>query len=119
MLCGAGSVAACVLLLVRFNVPVVAVAVVLSAVAGAIAVGSSVGVETLAQQRVPEPYRGRVFGTLQATIWLASLVGAVVGGIGAEWLGVVAMLNAAALLVGIAGLVVLLALPARTAESPT
>jgi predicted MFS family arabinose efflux permease len=119
MLCGAGSVAACVLLLVRFNVPVVAVAVALSAIAGAIAVASSVGVETLAQQRVPEPYRGRVFGTLQATIWLASLVGAVVGGVGAEWVGVVAMLNVAAVLVGLAGLVVLLALPARTAESPS
>ncbi len=113
LLCGGGSVVAAVMLLVRFNVPVVAVAVTLSAVAGAVAVGSSVGVDTLAQQRVPEPYRGRVFGTLQATIWLASLLGAVVGGIGAEWLGVVGMLDVASGLVGLAGVVVLLALPAR------
>ena len=112
LLCGAGSVTAAVLLLVRFNVPVVAVAVALSAVAGAIAVGSAVGVDTLAQQRVPEAYRGRVFGTLQAAIWLASLLGAVVGGVGATWLGVVGMLDVAAVLVGLAGVVVLLALPA-------
>lgn len=116
LLCGAGSLVACALLLVRFNVPVVGVAVTLSAVAGAVAVGSSVGVETLAQQRVPEAYRGRVFGTLQATIWLLSLLGAVVGGIGAEWLGVVGMLNIAALLVGVAGVVVLLAIPAEPAR---
>ncbi|HEY3528514.1 MAG TPA: MFS transporter [Nocardioides sp.] len=112
LLCGAGSLVACVLLLVRFNVPLVAVAVALSAIAGAVAVGSSVGVETLAQQRVPEPYRGRVFGTLQAMIWAASLLGAVVGGVGAEWIGVVAMLDVASALVGLAGVVVLLALPA-------
>jgi predicted MFS family arabinose efflux permease len=113
LLCGAGSLVAAVLLLLRFNVPVLGVAVALSAVAGAVAVGSSVGVDTLAQQRVPEPYRGRVFGTLQATIWLLSLLGAVVGGVGAARFGVVVMLDVAAVLVGAAGLVVLLALPAR------
>ena len=111
LLCGVGSLAAAVLLLVRYNVPVVGVAVALSAAAGAIAVASSVGVDTLAQQRVPEPYRGRVFGTLQAAIWLASLLGAVVGGIGATWLGVVGMLDVAAVLVGLSGVVVLVALP--------
>jgi predicted MFS family arabinose efflux permease len=113
LLCGVGSTVAGVLLLVRVNVPVVAVAVVLSAVAGVTAVGSSVGVDTLAQQRTPEAYRGRVFGTLQATIWLLSLLGAVVGGVGAERLGLLAMLDVAAALVGLAGVVVLLALPAR------
>src|SRR5262249_8742280 len=76
LLCGAGAVIAGVLLLVRFNVPVLPVALVLSAISGATAVASSVGTDTLAQQRVPEAYRGRVFGTLQATIWLLSLIGA-------------------------------------------
>jgi predicted MFS family arabinose efflux permease len=119
LLCGGGSIVAGVLLLVRFNVPVVAVAVALSTVAGAVAVGSSVGVDTLAQQRVPARYRGRVFGTLQATIWLLSLLGAVVGGVGAEWLGVVGMLDVAAVLVGLAGVVVLLALPRDRAGEPS
>ena len=55
VLCGAGSVLAGCLLLVRFNVPVLEVAVVLSLVSGVTAVASSVGVDTLTQQRVPEP----------------------------------------------------------------
>jgi MFS family permease len=119
LLCGGGSLLAGVLLLVRFNVPVVTVAVALSAVAGAVAVASSVGVDTLAQQRVPEAYRGRVFGTLQATIWLLSLMGATVAGAGAERFGVIPMLDAAAILVGISGVVVLLALPASASGSDT
>jgi predicted MFS family arabinose efflux permease len=118
LLCGAGSVIAGALLLVRFNVPVVAVAVVLSAISGMTAVASSVGTDTLAQQRVPEAYRGRVFGTLQATIWLLSLLGAALGGVGAERLGVLPMLDVAAVLVGVSGLVVLLALPARVSVPP-
>ena len=73
--------------------------------------------DTLAQQRVPDAFRGRVFGSLQATIWLLSLLGAAIGGVGAERLGVVGMLNIAAALVGLAGVVVLVALPAR-ADDP-
>jgi MFS family permease len=119
LLCGAGSVIAGVLLLVRFNVPLLGVAVALSVLSGATAVASSVGTDTLAQQRVPEAYRGRVFGTLQATIWLLSLLGAAVGGVGAEHLGVVPMLDVAAVLVGASGVVVLLALPARESERDT
>jgi MFS family permease len=110
-LCGIGSLVAGVLLLVRFNVPVLAVALVLSLVSGMTSVASSVGADTLAQQRVPPAYRGRIFGTLQAAIWLLSLLGAVVGGVGAERLGVVGMLDVASVLVGAAGAVVLLALP--------
>ena len=116
LLCGGGSLVAGCLLLVRFNVPVLTVAVVLSAVSGIVSVASNVGVETLAQQRVPEAYRGRVFGSLQATIWLLSLLGAVLAGLGAERLGVVGMLDVAAVLVGLAGVVVLVALPAATAQ---
>jgi hypothetical protein len=115
-LCGVGSVVAGGLLLVRFNVPVLAVAVVLSLVSGVTSVASSVGADTLAQQRVPDAYRGRVFGSLQATIWLLSLLGAAVGGIGAERLGVVGMLDVASVLVGVAGVVVLVSLPARAEE---
>jgi MFS family permease len=115
-LCGVGSLLAGCLLLVRFNVPVLGVAVVLSLVSGITSVASSVGVETLAQQRVPEAYRGRVFGSLQATIWLMSLLGAALGGVGAERVGVVGMLDVASALVGLAGVVVLLTLPARTPD---
>jgi MFS family permease len=118
LLCGTGSLLAGVLLLLRFNIPVLTVAVALSAVSGAVSVASSVGVDTLAQQRVPDVYRGRVFGTLQAAVWLASLLGAAVGGIGAEWIGLLPMLDTASTLVAAAGLVALLALPPQPRGCP-
>jgi predicted MFS family arabinose efflux permease len=116
LLCGVGSMVAGVLLLVRFNVPVLAVAAVLSLVTGVTSVASAVGVDTLAQLRVPEAYRGRVFGSLQAAIWLCSLLGAAIGGVGAEWIGVLGMLDVASVLVLLAGLVVLVAIPAPESE---
>lgn len=111
-LMGWGSVIAGVLLLVKFNVPVLWLTLALSAIGGATAVASSVGVETLAQERTPEHVRGRVFGSLQAFIWLASLLGAVVGGVLGELTSVLVAINVAAGLVTVAGVVVLLAIPA-------
>ena len=110
-LMGWGSVIAGVLLLVKFNVPVLWLTLALSAIGGATAVASSVGVETLAQERTPEHVRGRVFGSLQAFIWLASLLGAVVGGVLGEVTSVLVAINVAAGLVTVAGVVVLLAIP--------
>ena len=74
-LIGWSSVVAGALLLLRFHIPSLWVAVALTALAGIPAVASAVGVETLAQERTPERLRGRVFGSLQATVWLMSLVG--------------------------------------------
>ena len=74
---------------------------------GITAVASSVGVETLAQERTPEHVRGRVFGSLQATIWLMSLLGAVAGGLVGEVVGLMPALDLAAALVLLSGVVVL------------
>jgi MFS family permease len=112
------STLAGLLLLVKFNVPVLGVAVALSAVSGVTAVAASVGVETLAQERTPERVRGRVFGSLQASIWLASLLGAVVGGVVGELVGLVPALDLASVLVSLSGVVVLLAIPARSSSPP-
>jgi MFS family permease len=106
-LIGWGSVAAGVLLLAKFHIPTLWVAIVLSALAGIPAVASSVGVETLAQERTPEHLRGRVFGSLQATVWLMSLLGAVVGGLVGELVGLLPALDLAAALVLLSGIVVL------------
>ena len=106
-LIGWSSLLAGLLLLAKFNIPMVWVAVALSAVGGVTAVASSVGVETLAQERTPEHLRGRVFGSLQATVWLMSLLGAVVGGIVGEAVGVLPALHLASVLVGGSGVVVL------------
>jgi MFS family permease len=115
-LIGWGSALAGVLLLVKFNVPVLWLAVALSVVGGVTAVASSVGVETLAQERTPEHVRGRVFGSLQASIWLASLLGAAVGGVLGEVAGLVPALDLAAALVGLSGAVVLAMIPGRVSS---
>jgi MFS family permease len=114
VLMGWGSVVAGALLLVKHNVPVLWLAIALSAIGGVTAVAASVGVETLAQERTPEHVRGRVFGSLQASIWLASLLGAVIGGVLGELLSVLFAINVASVLVLLSGVVVLLALPRRT-----
>lgn len=116
LLTGWASVVAGLLLLVRFNVPVVGVALGLSLIQGLFAVASSVGAETLAQERVPATHRGRVFGTLQALVWLLSLLGAVIGGAGAELVGLLPMLSAASVLTILAGVAVLLAIPRSSAS---
>ena len=106
-LIGWSSLLAGLLLLAKFNIPLLWVAIALSVLGGVTAVASSVGVETLAQERTPEHLRGRVFGSLQATIWLMSLLGAVVGGVVGEAAGVLPALDLAAVLVGLSGVVVL------------
>ena len=110
-LMGWGSVVAGVLLVFKFNIPVLWLTIALSAIGGVTAVASSVGVETLAQERTPEHVRGRVFGSLQASIWLSSLLGAVVGGVLGEVLSVVFAVNVASALVTLSGVVVLLSIP--------
>lgn len=115
LLTGVAGLVAGAVLLVRYSVPLVVVAIVLSAVSGVASVASSVGVEALAQQQVPPAYRGRVFGTLQAFVWLLSLLGAALGGLGAAWFGLVPALDLAATLVLVSGVVVLLALPRESA----
>jgi MFS family permease len=108
-LIGWGSLLAGLLLVAKFHLPLLWVAVALSALGGVTSVASSVGVETLAQERTPERLRGRVFGSLQATIWLMSLLGAVVGGVIGELVGLLPALDLASVLVALSGVVVLAA----------
>ena len=78
-LIGWGSVVAGAALALRYNIPTLALALAMSAVAGLTSVASSIGVETLAMQSVRDELRGRVFGSLNATLGLLSLAGATVG----------------------------------------
>jgi MFS family permease len=85
----------------------VPVAVSTSSVTGVTSVAANVGIETLAMRTVPENLRGRVFGLLQAFIFLLSLLGAMTGGALAEIVGIVPMLNVAGALIVLSGVVVL------------
>jgi MFS family permease len=114
LLMGWGSVIAGAINAAKFAVPVLGVAFALTLPVGVTSVASSVGVETLAQRSVRDEYRGRVFGSLQATIWLLSLAGAALGGALGEIFGIVTMLEVASALVALSGVVVLRAYaPAR------
>ncbi len=106
-LIGCSSLVAGAALAVRYNVPAVPLALAMAGVTGISSVISGVGVETLAQRTVRDEYRGRVFGSLGASGALLSLAGAATGGLLAEVVGIVLMLNVAAALVVLAGLVVL------------
>lgn len=110
LLVGWTSFVAGAALLVKFNLPLVALAFGLSLLGGATSVVSSVSIETLAQRTVRDEFRGRVFAALGASGALFSLAGAVVGGVAAQAVGVTTMLNVAAGLVILAGAVVLWAL---------
>jgi MFS family permease len=106
-LVGAAGVLVTVALLVQYNVSVLEVAFAMSVVSGITSVASNVGVETLAQRAVPDVYRGRVFGSLQASTFLLSLLGASIGGLLAEVVGTVPMLNVATGVIGLAACVTL------------
>src|SRR5918994_1201708 len=97
-LIGWGSLVAAAALALRYNLPSVALALAMSAVGGVTSVASSIGVETLAMQSVRDEFRGRVFGSLNATLGLLSLGGALAGGLLAEAVGIVPMLNVATVL---------------------
>ncbi len=118
-LIGWGSLLAGAMLLMKFQTPVLWVALVLSVLGGITAVASSVGVETLAQERTKEAMRGRVFGSLQASIWLCSLLGAGLGGLLGELAGLLPTLDLAAVLVGVSGAVALLLVGPDRASSPS
>ena len=112
-LIGWASLLAGAFLLVKYDVPIVPLALALSAAGGVTSVASAVGVETLAMQTVREDYRGRVFGSLNATLALLSLGGAAVGGVLGEVVGTVVMLNVASLLVAFTGVLALVAFRPR------
>jgi predicted MFS family arabinose efflux permease len=114
---GWSSVVAGAALVAKFELPFVALTFALTVLGGLVSVVSAVGVETWAQSVVPDHLRGRVFAALGASGALFSLAGAVVGGVAAGYVGVTAMLDVAAALVLVAGVVVLRALPAQHRRS--
>lgn len=107
VLMGWSSIVAGGALVAKFELPYVALTFALTVMGGVVSVASAVGVETWAQSVVRDELRGRVFAALGASGALFSLAGASVGGVAARAVGVTAMLDVAAVLVLVAGVVVL------------
>lgn len=81
------------LLLAIFNIPVLALDLVLIGLAGIPIVGLTVSLQTLLQNTTADRYRGRVFGAFLAVIALAQLLGMALASLLGDRLGAVLLLN--------------------------
>jgi len=98
------------LVLLMINVPLIALAAVLFALAGMAMVAEGVGVQTMLQGRVADRYRGRVLGAIATTGAVLTLGGMGLASGVSDHLGIVPVLDAAGgvwLLAGALAVVVL------------
>jgi MFS family permease len=103
-LLAAACIVAGAMQLLQFNVPLLPVVLVTSFLLGIPAVTSSAAVQTLLQERVPDAYRGRVFGSLSTMVALICLVSVLgFGGALASVIGIVPVLSLSALITASAG----------------
>ncbi len=116
-LVGWGSIGAGLLLLLLFNTRWLPLVLALAVVVGVPSAASRIGTQTLIQMRVQDSYRGRVLGLMGASGGLLSLAGASVGGGLAEVFGVIPMLDMAAGLTVLAGVMALATLVHRVSAS--
>jgi hypothetical protein len=92
------------------HVPVLGAIVVTSLFTTPLVLGINIGGSALVQGRTPDAFRGRVFGTLGGTIGLAMLCGMGLSSSLGTILGPVPILNAAAVLYLLSGIVALFVL---------
>jgi predicted MFS family arabinose efflux permease len=98
---------------IRYNIPYLPVLFVMTFLLGLPAALGSAALDTLFQQKVPNSYLGRIIGALNTTVGLTSLFGVLgISGILGERLGMIPVLNIAAGITALTGLIVLLFLPA-------
>ena len=103
-LLAAACIVAGAMQLVQFNVPLLPVVLVTSFLLGIPAVTSSAAIQTLLQERVPDAYRGRVFGSLSTMVALICLVSVLgFGGALASVIGIVPVLSLSAVITASAG----------------
>jgi len=98
--------------------PALILAVVFMFAAGFPVTAQYTGQQSAIQRRVPDAYRGRVFGTLRAVGGVSILVGLLAGGALADRFGIVPMLSVGCACWIAAGVIVLVTWP-RADESPT
>jgi MFS family permease len=99
-------------LLVRYNVPVLPILFVMTLLTGLPAALGMAALETLFQQKVPNTHLGRISGALNTTVGLTSLFGVLgLSGMLGSHLGVVPVLNISIGITILTGLIVLLYSP--------
>lgn len=119
-LAAAGLALAGVINLAIFNFPYLPVVLGLSLLVVIPIVAWSVSQATLVQTHTADRYLGRVFGALNASTALLRMVGAGVGGVLADRLGILPLLNTVGCLYILAGAIALVLLPgARCRPDPS
>jgi predicted MFS family arabinose efflux permease len=98
-------------------VPGVTPAIILMAVVGVPVAALQIGAATLLQSATADEYRGRVLGAIVATGALSTLIGAALGGLLGDRVGIVTMLNVQGVSYFLAGLIVLWSLSGRRVET--
>ena len=113
-LLGFGALGLCLFDLMTFNYhimwPGILPAIVFMAMVGVPIAGMFAGLTTLLQSATEDAYRGRVLGAFGAVGALSTFIGAVLGGLLGDRVGIVAMLNIQGLGYGTAGMIALMAL---------
>ncbi len=112
-----GMSAAGIALFARNHVPVVTVALLTTTLIGFASVVYTVTEQTLLQKTVADEYRGRVFGAWSTGQALMMLTGMGIASVLGDALGVVPLLDAAAILFLLAGAITLTRLPAAVGSS--
>lgn len=107
---GWGLILSGALILGAVTFPIMTVVLPLLVLVGIAALAAFVSVQTMLQQATPDEYRGRVFGAFGTTINLLMVVGTVLGGLMADRIGAVPLMNGGSVIYILAGGLALLLL---------
>ena len=99
-----GNIVTSALLAVMYSITFLPLIVGLCFVKSVPLVGTGAGLQTLLQSRVPDSYRGRVYGALGTSNALVGLVGVWLAGMLAEVVGIVQVLHLACAIMALAGI---------------
>jgi MFS family permease len=101
------------MIFLRYNIPYLPVLFIMTFLLGLPAAMGAAALDTLFQQNVPNTHLGRILGALNTTVGLTSLFGVLgISGLLGEMLGILPVLNIAAGITALTGLIALLFLPA-------
>jgi MFS family permease len=103
-----------IVMVIRYNIPELPILFVMTLLVGLPAALGIAALETLFQRNVPNTHLGRIYGALNTTVGMTSLFGVLgISGVLGEVLGIVPVLNIAAGITMLTGLIALLFLPAN------
>ena len=111
---GWAEIVLAVVMAIRYNIPEIPVLFVMTLLIGLPAALGIAALDTLFQRNVPNTHLGRISGALHSTVGITSLFGVLgISGVLGEVLGIVPVLNIAAGITMLTGVVALLFLPAK------